>query len=352
MSAAIFTFSDYQNLIVPGNAGPQTGPNTNPLKYVWHTELAAGRSQGPEESWGENASGKRTLRCRWQDRMTLAWQLLGGPITIGGVGMPTAAAVNSKYSISTSTGDILVMSPHQYPYNPQLLCSSVQMRGEGNPKNNNAVWDPRITTSGYVPVPQTVNNFDHAILDCEYVSPQEYIANGTGYSMFFKEDLSPSTEFITLPRNNLFWDSSLTIPINTNECPGFEIKRWIWTVTRRKVCPTGTLLPLVLAAQGCVSNDNLVSNFFATGWAAGYALFEGATLSPDSLNDGTPAVKVDLKFKVSNVPWNKFPHVQGTSGGGTQVSFDPIYQNTGGGAAQFKMYPVTALGNLISSSYW
>lgn len=346
MSAAVITFTSYTNVIMPGNAGPQPPtPDTSPLLYVWHTELAAGRSSGPEEDFGDNAHAKRVLRCRWQDRMTLAWQLLGGPTILGNPGNPTAAQANAKYSLSASTGDILVFSPHQYPYNAQLVCQSVSMRGEGNPSNKNAIWDSRINLTN-VPAPDTINNFDHAILECSYVTPQEYTASGNGYQLFFKENLSPATEFITLPRNNLYWDNAQTIPINVNEAPAFEIKRWMWTVTRRKVCPTGTLLPLIRAAQGQVSSDNLVSNFFNAGWNAGYVLFEGATLEPDSMNDGTPALKVDLKFKCSTVMWNKFPHVFNSSGG---VNFDTIYNADG---SAFKMFPTGALGPLISSAYW
>ena len=350
MSATVFTFTTYTNVIYTGNKGYTT--NGNPLQYVPHTEVCEGASKGPTEDFGDNAHAKRVIRCKWEDRMTLAWQLLGGPTILGNPGMPTAAQANSKYTISTSTGDILVFSPHQYPYNPQLVCSQVSMRPEGRSLATGAVWDSRINQS-LVPTPETVNNFvgsangtGGAILECTYVTPQEYTAAGNGYQLFFKENLSPSTEFITLPRNNLYWDNAQAIPINVNEAPAFEIKRWIWTVTRRKVCPTGTLLPLILAAQGQVSNDNLVSNFFAAGWTAGFVLFEGAELQADSMNDGTPALQVQLKFKCSNVPWNKFPHVYNSS---SNVNFDTIYNANG---TAFKMFPTGALGPLISSAYW
>ena len=357
MSAAVITFNTYTNVIKPANIGYVT--NGNPLLYVPHTEVCEGASKGPSEEFGDNASAKRVLRCKWQDRMTLAWQLLGGPTILGNPGMPTAAQANTKYSLSTNTGDILVFSPHQYPYNAQLVCNRVSMRPEGRSIATGATWDSRINQT-LVPTPDTVNNFvgantanqaanqtsGGAILECEYVTPQEYTASGNGYQLFFKENLSPSTEFLTMPRNNLYWDAGQTIPINVNEAPAFEIKRWMWTVTRRKVCPTGTLLPLIRAAQGQVSNDNLVSNFFAAGWNAGYVLFEGADLAPDSMNDGTPALQVNLKFKCSTVQWNKFPHVFNSASG---VNFDTIYNADG---SAFKMFPTGALGPLISSAYW
>lgn len=350
MSASVITFNTYTNVVVKNNKGYTT--NGNPLLYVPHTEIAAGRSSGPEEDFGDNAHAKRVLRCKWQDRMTLAWQLLGGPTIMGNPGMPTASQVNSKYGTSAATGDIVVFSPHQYPYNAQLVCKSVSMRAEGRPIATGAVWDARINSTN-VAIPEMVNNFNGssdgtggAILECEYVSPQEYTASGNGYQLFFQENLSPSTEFITLPRNNLYWDNAQAVPINVNEAPAFEIKRWMWTVTRRKVTPTGTLLPLIRAAQGCVSSDALVSNFFASGWAAGYVLFEGADLAPDSMNDGTPALCINLKFKASSVAWNKFPHTYNSASG---VNFDTIYNADG---SAFKMFPTTALGPLISSAYW
>lgn len=349
--ASIGTFTTYQNLIGGGSTSPGangnigTIPNSNPLLYVPHQELAAGIAGGPEEFMGDNAHAQRVLRCYWQDRLTLAWQLLGGPIQLGAAGNPSASAVNSKWGFSLSTGDFVVMSPHAYPYNPLLFCQSVSIKPSGRPLATNAHWDSRINSTN-VPVPATVNNFDHAILTCDYVSPQEYIANGTGYGMFFKEQLSPCTEFITCPRNNLYWDNAASVPINVNEAPAFEIKRWIWTVKRRKITPTGTLLAQVAAAQGCVNTDTLVSNFFGSWMTAGHVLFEGATMEPDSLNDGTPAVAMELKFKVSNVLWNQFPHV---GAGGSSISFDKIYNADG---TQFKMYPTTALGPLISSAYW
>ena len=78
--SSVFVPVSYSNLIVNGNQG--ASPNTNPLNYVPHEELA---TKPPAESWGDNAQATRVLRCRWQDRMNLAWQLLGGPCYLGAV---------------------------------------------------------------------------------------------------------------------------------------------------------------------------------------------------------------------------------------------------------------------------
>jgi hypothetical protein len=350
MSAAVRTFSQYTSTIYPGNKG--ASPNTDPTKYVPFSEIQYGKSGGPEESFGDNGHAKRVLRCRWQDRMTLIWQLLGGPIILGNPGVPTAAQASTKWSGSwspagsASTGDILVLSPHMYPYNTALYCSNVSVTPEGSPIKG-GVLDSRIDNS-LVPS-DTISNFDHAILACDYISPPTTTGQSTGYSMFFKEQLSPSTEFITLPRNNLYWDNAASVPANTNEAPACEIKRWIWTVTRRKCVIGGPLLSLIPAYQGCVNTGAMASLYCGgTIGPISQVLFEGATFEPDSLNDGTPAVKAEMKFRISTVDWNKFPHVMG-SGAGTQLAFDPLYLPDG---TQFKLFPTAALQNLISSSYW
>jgi hypothetical protein len=328
----------YSNLIVAGNLG--TSPVTNPLNYVPHTELS---NRPPTESAGDNAHATRVLRCRWQDRWTLAWQLGGGPCYLGATGAPTAAQYNTKYSVSASSGDVALFSPHAYPYNQQLVCQSVSMAAEGNPIKGGA-YDSRLVAAN-CPV-NLINNFDHAILTCEYASPQEPNA-GPWLNSFFKENFEPSTKFITLPRNNLFWDAGLTKPVNVNEAPGMEMKCWQWTVERRKIAIGGTLLPLLSAMQGCVNSDT-PSSAFVGSFAAGTVLFEGATLEGDSFNDGTPAVKAKLKFKTQNVSFNLFPHVMGL-GGAAGLKFDNLYTADG---SQFYLYPTANLGNLISSAYW
>lgn len=344
MSAAIQVINSYTNLIQTGNKG--TSPVTNPLNYVPHTELCAGSGAGtPTETFGDNATGKRVLRCRWQDRVTLAWQLLGGPCVLGQKGAPTAAQYNTKYSKSASDGDIALFSPHQYPYNPQLFCRNVSIVPEGNPIKGGP-WDSRID-GAIVPIPDTVNNFDHAILTCEYASPMEP-NSGPFLNSFFAENFSPSTKFMTIPRNNLYWDAAHTIPVNVNEAPGLEIKCWQWTVTRRKISLTGNLLPLLSSYQGCVNSGSMTSFVGGMTFAIGFVLFEGATLSPDSMNDGTPAVKAELKFKAQTVNFNLFPHVMGL-GGTAGVKFDKLYTPDGN---QFFLYPAAAIGNLTTSSYW
>jgi len=330
----------YSNLIVAGNLG--TSPVTNPLNYVPHTELS---NRSPTEIAGDNAHATRVLRCRWQDRWTLAWQLGGGPCYLGATGAPTAAQYNTKYSVSASTGDVALFSPHAYPYNQQLVCQSVSIAAEGNPIKGGA-YDSRLVAAN-CPV-NLINNFDHAILTCEYASPQEP-NSGPWLNNFFKENIQPSTKFITLPRNNLFWDAANTIPVNTNEAPGAEIKCWQWTVERRKICPGGTLLPLLASYQNCVNTGPMDSALLgAACFGAGNVLFEGGELEGDSLNDGTPAVKVKLKFKIQTVGWNVFPHVMGL-GGSAGLACNPLY--TAGGA-QFYLYPTANLVNLISSGCW
>ena len=331
----------YSNLIVTGNKG--ASPVTNPLNYVSHTELS---NNPPKESCGDNAQATRVLRCRWQDRWTLAWQLGGGPCYLGAAGAPTAAQYNTKYGVASNPGDIAVFSPHQYPYNPQLVCKSISIVPEGNPIKGGA-WDSRVNGAN-VPIPDTVNNFDHAILTVEYGSPQEP-NSGPWLNAFFKENIQPSTKFITLPRNNMFWDAGVTKPVNVNEAPGAEIKCWQWTVERRKICPGGTLLPLLSTYQGCVNTSAMGSALIgAACFGASTVLFEGGELEGDSLNDGTPAVKVKLKFKVQSVGWNVFPHIMGL-GGTAGLKFDKLYTSDGN---QFFLYPTAALGNLILSSYW
>ncbi len=355
MAAKTITFSQYTSTIYTGNQG--ASPNTDPTKYVPHQELEYGAGKGPEEQFGDNGHAKRVLRCRWQDRMTLIWQLLGGPIILGNPGVPTAAQATTKWSGSwtitgggsAADGDILVLSPHQYPYNTALYAANVSVVGEGNPNKGGAL-DSRIdlTLVPTSPTTNTIANFDHAIITVDYVSPPTSTGQSTGYSMFFKENISPSTEFITLPRNNLCWDSAYTIPVNTNEAPAFEIKRWIWTVTRRKVVIAGPLASLLSPAQGSVNSDNLSTLFGGSVYGAGSLLFEGANLEPDSLNDGTPALKIEMKFKVSTVDWNKFPHVMG-GGGSAGVKFDSLYTAA---STRFFLFPTSALAPLISSSYF
>ena len=337
--SSVFVPVSYSNLIVNGNQG--ASPNTNPLNYVPHEELA---TKPPAESWGDNAQATRVLRCRWQDRMNLAWQLLGGPCYLGAAGSPTAAQYNAKYSVSSSTGDIAVFSPHQYPYNPQLVCTAVSMASEGNPIKGGSL-DSRLS-AGAGAILNTVNNFDHAILTCTYTSPQEP-NSGPWLNSFFRENLEPSTKLITVPRNNLYWNAAHTIPVNVNEAPGFELKCWQWSVTRRKICPGGTLLALLAGYQGCVNTGSMTSAL-GPSFGVGPVLFDAPTLEPDSLNDGTPAVKVTLKFKCQNVAFNTFPHVMGL-GGTAGLKFDKLYTPDGN---QFFLYPTAALGNLISSAYW
>lgn len=365
MSANILSFANYVSTIYAGNAAgtykSPTVPITNPTSYVPFAEIETTPSEGPNENFGDNAHAKRVLRCRWQDRMTLIWQLLGGPIILGSLGNPSGAQATAKWasiwykngtlapSYTAVTGDVLVLSPHMYPYNEALFAVRATVVPEGNPAKGGPL-DQRISQEPYPAPGDEISNWGYARITVEYEAPPVFGVNTTGYTQFFKEALAPSTEFLTLPRNNLYWDSGLTVPINVNEAPGFEIKKFIYTVTRRKVTATGTLLGLIGTMQGCVNSGSFGGTYITAG--TGLVLFEGATFEPDSLNDGTPAVKCEMKFRLQTAAWNKFPHVQGTSGGGTQLSFDSIYQNTGGGAAAFLPYPTANLQQLISASFW
>src|ERR1035437_463094 len=198
---------------------------SNPCGYIDHAEVAEsdGGSSSPEELCGQEMSASRVLRCAWPDRLMLAQQILGGPILAGN--FYSAGALNGKYSQTGGTADVYVFAPQQYPYNGYLVARSVKIVHEKSRSNDG--YTTRVL--GIAPAGTTLN-WKYAYLAVEYSSPQSNYYNT--YGEFIQETLVPSTEFITLPYQNLYWDQSAASPINASSAPAAQIKFLQWTVIR------------------------------------------------------------------------------------------------------------------------
>jgi hypothetical protein len=174
-----------------------------------------------------------------------------------------------------------------------------------------------------------------------------------GYGVLWQENMVPSSEFVTIPRDGLYWDGTdVGDPpgrrwIGTESTPGFQLRYWEWQVTRR-------MAPLNYPGQltvltNCVNSEAIISPVYQIEFPAGTLLYESLTIEEDRQPDGTPALALTMHLKGRNANWNWSPNAQ-NPGVGLPL-FQPIYLEHGNhatGADQLVNYQSVDLDVLFN----
>lgn len=225
----------------------------------------------------------RTLRCAYEDRMTLARQL-NGYVESG------VLHLAHKYEPRFSDVDL------DYVY-----CQSVTIDPfEGLSKSG-------VTNGWYKYAKLTVN---YGTIDRNEV--------GTTY---VTETLQPASEFLTLDRT-LYWDSGQAEAVESSQSPGILISmtEWQYTVHGLEIPPAA-----VIDLPGKVNVATVYSEALDYTFPAGTLLCGNPTMTRQFTTFGTTSWTVTFRFMYRRYGWQFIPRPDGSGG----VEFVRLYDSGG-----------------------
>jgi hypothetical protein len=252
----------------------------------------------PKESYSSNGFvSTRTLRCSWASRHRLAKELRG---SIEFIGIDTIWNLPAKY-------------PHGYP---DARVTSVDLEGEGKPETVGS-------TELFEQAKLTVN---YGILKTEEET-------------LYEERIEPSSEFLTLPVNNLFWGTGENkVALNETEAPGMLLRMFDWVYTLKNVKNPPEWLTSI---SGCVNSSTITSKSLGLTFAPETLLVGNPDLSRVVTSYGQKSWQITFRFTFRRLNWNKFPRLD--MAGADGVPFEFITNGTNA----IRIFPTANFSSII-----
>lgn len=254
----------------------------------------------------------RSLKVAAANRMQLIKELLGYKEYVG--------------------GNLLIHQAHEYRYISNLL-TAVSVTTKPFGKIAATPGDSRFA------------DYPDSIVDVVYKIPQWRTAQFYEGLVTVTDTVQPSTEFITINTEKLYWDAAQAEPLDSMDAPGKLIHTLEWIQEIRNAI---VLLPGVWGLPGYVNSYPVYSRFLNTTFPAGTLLCEPPTVDREVSFDSIPTYNITIRFVAKNngtyaVPrgWNYFPR---WNAGGTSVSWLPLYDGVGNVKI---FYPFADFRNII-----
>ena len=263
-----------------------------------------------EQVTDQGFQATRELLCTWANRLALAEELKGGVFVV---------------EDGSGNQSIVRRLPHTYPEKPEAVARSVEIvpfdsvKGEGG----SAAADARAS-------------YDFAQLTVTYAVPEQgEREDEDNEEVLVSESLTQTSEFLTLPERDLYWDNAQSEPVEKENRPGMLTHTVTWIYIRHKMLklPSG-----VLSLVGTVNSAAVTSTSLGLTFSAGTLLYGSPNLSRDITTDGKKAWRVEFHFQYKPTGWNKF-YKQGSSA--PQSIYD-------GGGGTVKVYPSDNFTALLS----
>ncbi len=226
------------------------------------------------------------LQCDWNDRITLAKELLG-----------------------FATSSFLAV-PHEFNFGahniPNIFCVSASIEPQGGISQTTGAYTKARVSAIY------------RNLDYDVNAPVE-----TGTTLYVTEAIEPASEFLTLNNEKLFWQDGT--PIDAAEAPTKVVRcvDWVYTVHHRLHS-----VPLwVFSLPGTVNSNTVYSYSFKLTFGAGTLLCGNPSLSREITTDGATAWTITVRFTFRYPGWNLFPRV--TVASGYEMTWEYVYNASG-----------------------
>lgn len=253
----------------------------------------------------------RHLKVAWNNRITLAREMLG-------------------WTESAGVG-VLYHKPHPYPHYPAGIgvmpeASSVHFTGFGGSKTG---------------ADATLLAYDWCTLDVGYSiqpgggAPEQDDPATETELVLADENLEPGGEFITVSRDDLFWDSGQTEKLDPTEAPSVLIGLVTWTYTKHNV---PAIPESIFANVGKTNTGLFKSAGMNIAFGAETVLYIGPGLSRQITAAGPVSWELTLNLSVNWDGWNMF-----RKSGDTAPA--AIYDENGD---VFKPYPTADLLPMMS----
>lgn len=245
---------------------------------VEYSELTGSPDYGYD---GSQWTGRRSLKCAWDDAPTLISELIG-------------------VTQQSPSGEIIYFGAEQFPMMPALVAIKARVKAFMN--------------TGALPLDslQMDATYEHAQVDVDYATPT-YDPGTPGQpstsQTFVTEKLVASGQYLTLGPRNTYWDAAKTMAVDYQTKFVTPQPTMDYTYQRKKF-PGPLPNSLVSLIQKCnVASVTCVSLDFT--FPAETLLYEGVELSRETvlINNGQTAVlawDMTQKFKYKETGWNKF----------------------------------------------
>ncbi len=237
------------------------------------------------------------IRCAWDDRITLAKQLLG--YVVGGI----------------------LYRAHEYDFVGEeirnIFCKDVTI--------NPLMSLDSSSGAGYEKAELEVL---YGFLN--YSEPDE----GTVY---ITESLEPASEFLTLSHEGIYWDNAQAEPLGETEAPAKIIRMIDWVYTLHYI---GYIPSWVWTHPGSVNNAAVYSRELDVTFNTGTLLCGNPTLSREVTNTGDTSWTITARFTFRWDTWHKFPRTNAAG----DLNFVNIYD--GAGSIKY-VYNTVDFGNIV-----
>ena len=226
------------------------------------------------------ASVTDKLQCAWDDRVTLAKNLLG-----------------------FASGSVLTL--------PALY--------DAGADDLHNLYCMEVSTEPLAETPTNVT----AILNVLYEVPPYDVeqAAEAGTTTYVTEAIEPANEFITLSHEGLHWAATDGPELESTEAPAKIIRMvdWVYTLHHLPSLPAW-----IWTHPGTVNNAVVWSRTLTKSFAAGTLLCGNPSTSREITSAGVTAWTVTVRLLYRPDTWNKFPRVK-TAG---TLAFEAIYDST------------------------
>lgn len=261
-------------------------------------------------SWTD-FTATRMLRCLWEDRLTLAKELMG---YVQGIARRLPHQYTAELSGETITG-----------------IYALNYRIDRFPKDG---------------LNQTTGSYKYAKLTVDYGAPTYDLNNLPGWqeTALISESLEPSMEFATVGHKNLYWDDNTVI--ESPEVPGHLIGStdWVYTIHQLNSLPVG-----YLNLVGYVNNANVYSRQLNMTFPVETLLCLAPVMTRETTSTGTGLWAATFKFSLRNhgtfaAPkgWNHFPQYSKT---GASVTWSRVCYDDSGSIKY--VYPLGDFSTII-----
>ncbi len=267
-------------------------------------------SPSPDENFAEDMlTTARIFKCAWSDRMTLVKELLGWTEIV--------------------RGNYVFHLPHKYQ--PEGLLGSLYCKEVGPVKGFGALVD--------APVDTQVAEYNDATLVVRYESP-EFSVNPDAAIPLISESIEPTSEFLTLSHENIFWDNAQARPVQGTEPPARLIHMfdWVYTIHRLPYIP-----PALIYLTGYVNSNTIYSRSLNMYFAPEVLLLGNPSMSREYTSLGLTMWSITVRMTARETGWNNFPEAKNVDSNGN-IWWGHLYDDSG---VMMHPYPLADFSNII-----
>lgn len=263
-------------------------------------------SGSPRESYGDGGfKANAEFICKWEERHDLAHEIMGGGRLVG----------------TTMVRD----DPERYPFFLEAFAQDIEIE----PLANSKVLEADPAYPGRC-------RYEKATVRVTYaVPPYRVVLTGsaTQGKDWVTETIEPSAEFITLPGQKCYWDTSQNEELADNEGPGFIVRMMEWCYTRHKLI---SIPPEIFTMVGAINETPVKSPTLkgilpTDGFPAKTLLYNPPRITRVVLADGTTAYDVEMRFSYRTDDWNLHRKAGAATASGSYFIWKPqaIYNASG-----------------------